>query len=781
MSGLQTIEGLISNLDTSSIISAIMKAEREPVTLLEEDLAKKTNQVAAYQAVLAKFLALQTNSAQLKDAGSFNKTSVNVSDSDVLTATAKERVASGTYSIRVLSLAKSHQLASQGYGSASEESFGTGTIKLSVGNASLKTIDIKEGNNSLIGIKNAINNANVGITASIINDGSSSNAYRLLLTSNKSGAVNDINFEVSLSGGETLDLTNSSFDSPEELSFSAGSTSNVTLGATASYTGSNNKTYTFTVGGAGKQTIGTDNITINWTDGTNSGSILVTQADTEYELLGDGSDGLKLMFSSGDLVAGDTFQVQTFAPLLQAASDARIAIGADDGEQGSAITINSSTNTFDSVISGLSVEVKKVSEPGTSVTINTTIDVDAVQSMISDFIDRYNAIMEYVDEQNTYHEDSEDAGALFSDLSLQVMQSSLRAAATSVVAGLTGEINMLASIGIRSNADGLLKIADASALTNAIRNNYEDIVRLFTDSGKSSSSYIEFLSANEKTVAGEYEVEITQAATKGYLQGLTIANPSVTPLTLTDSNNLLKFRVDGLVSGDLALTAKTYNTGEELADEIQTRINADSKLGDRGITVEWVDLGNTGYLKITSGSYGSKSKVEAYMSIANTAFSALGLSNGMVKAGLDVAGTINGETATGSGQILTGKEGNNNTEGLRIKVSLTSGDLASGAEGTISVVKGLASKVDETLERITDSVDGSIARRIAAINEQMENIKDQIENWDERLAKRQEYLYEKFAAMEEALSEYQTAGTYLEAQLKSITNNYSLTGNSGDD
>ncbi len=770
MAGSQTIEGLMSNLDITSIVNTIITAERQPVTLLEADKALRSNQVAAYQAALAKFLALKTNSALLMKESSFNKTSINVSDETVLSATASERVAPGTYNLRVLSLARNHQLATQGFDNASASMLGTGTIKLSVGNASQTTLTIDSSNNSLLGIKNAINNAHIGITASIINDGTTSKSYRLLLTSDKTGAVNDINSEISLSGGEAIDLTNSSFDVPEELSFSTGSTSNISLGSTATYTGNQNKTYTFTIGGSGAQTIGSDNITINWSDGTNSGSILATQSDTEYELTGAGSEGLKLTFSAGDLVAGDTFQVQTFAPLLQAASDAQIAIGADSGNPGSAIVINSATNEFDTVIPGMEISVKKISEPSTSVTIKTDIDTAAVKQMISDYIDRYNDVMKFVDEQNTYNTNTKEAGVLFSDFSLQVMQTSLRSATTSIVSGLQDGIKNLAAIGIRSDADGRLTISNSALLLDSIKNDYDNVIKLFTDSGESNSSMIEFLSAGQKTVAGkDFDIEITQAATQGSLQGATIADPSASPLTLTDSNNVLKFRIDGIISSDLVLSARTYNSGEELANEIQTRINADSKINSRGINVEWVDLGNTGYLKITGGSYGSKSKVEIYTAATNTAYNTLGLSGGLSRAGIDVAGTINGETATGSGQILTGNKGNHNTEDLKLKVTLTSHDIMSGAEGIITVAKGLASQVDKTLDSITKSIDGSIARRVSALNDQIENLTKQIDDYDKRLAARKEDLLAQFNAMEEALAQYKTESSYLTSQLSSLT------------
>ncbi len=781
MPGSNSIQGLASDLDIKSIVDSMITYERVPVTFMEQDKEFKTQQVAAYQAILAKFVALQSQVSLMKRESSFNKASISVSDESVLTAAAGDKIMPGSYNLRVLSLARNHQLASQGFDDATTTSFGTGYIRLSVGDASPTTINIEPGNNSLLGIKEAINNADVGITATIINDGSSSNPYRLLLTADKTGAVNDINFEVSLNGGDTLDFINSSFDTPEEVSFSTGSTSNVSLGSSASYTGTENKVYTFTVDGSGTQTVGSDNITINWTvDGVNYESILVTQADAEYELVGDGADGLRLSFSAGDLVAGDTFQVTAFSPLVQSAADARIAVGSDGIGGGSPIVINSQSNEFKDVLPGLTVNVKKINDPGESVTISSAIDSSAVKTMISDMIDDYNGVMDFINGQFTYDQEKAESGVLFADYSLQVMQSTVRSTTTQHIRGLNSIASSLSAIGIRSDADGKLMIANSSTLMNAIEKHTDDLVKLFIDSGASSSPFIEFISASVGTKPGDdYDVEISQAATKGFFQGAGIADPALSPLTLDATNNVLKIIVDGTVSEDLVLSERTYNSGAELAREIQTRIDADAKLGNKGVKAEWVDIGGQGYLKITSGTYGSASKVEMVSSVANSGLAALGLGTGMLHIGTDVEGTINGENATGKGQVLTGDEDNPTTDGLKIKVTFSPDQLGTGVEGTVSVVKGLASRMNETLDNITKSIDGSIARRTSSLNKQIDAITRQIDDYDARLETRREDLYNQFLAMEDALSQYQSEGTYLTAQLNSLSSNWKLpAGNS---
>ena len=775
MPGTQSIEGLASNLDISSIVDSILSYEEIPVTYLENDKAYKTQQAAAYNAVLAKFIALQTQVDLLRKETSFDKAEINISDETILSATANDRVSSGSYSLRVLSLAQNHQLASQGVDDATGNIFGTGTIKLSIGQSSLTTINIESGNNNLVAIKDAINSANVGVTASIINDGSSSKPYRLLLTADKTGAINKINLETSLSGGTALDFVNNAFDSPESLATSAATTSQISLGTTASFGGRENKIYRFTVEGNGTQTVGSDIITINWTDGTHSGSVLVTQGDTEVELTGEGSDGLKLSFSQGDLTAGDTFQVATFAPLLQEAADAQVAIGGGGGNGGSPIVINSQTNEFKDVIAGVTLNVKKTTDPGSIVTLSTDIDTEAIKTMVDDFVTKYNDVMDFIDNQFKYNADTKESGVLFAEYSLQVMQSTLRTSSTLAINELRGEINSLASIGIRSGANGKLSTVNSAKLLDSIGNDFDNLVKLFTDSAVSSSPFIEFIAASDKTIPGSnYDVEITQAATRGFFQGMAINDPALSPITLDGTNNVLKLQVDGVLSGNLVLSERTYNSGADLAREIQTRIDSDGKVGGKDVTVEWVDLASSGYLKITSGSFGSKSRIQIDAAVPNSAFSILGLAAGTINPGRDVEGTINGEKATGKGQVLTGNEGNRTTDGLKLKIMFTANQLiAGGPEGTLSFTQGLATKMDKALESITKSIDGSIARRTSSLNKQIESITKQIEDYNKRLEKRREDLYEEFQAMEDALAQYQSVGSYLTSQLENVSNNWS--------
>ena len=779
MAGLTSIDGLTSGLNTTEIINALITAERQPAVLMENEQAEKTNIITALKALQAKLLALSTTTTRLSQRTAFDSYSVNVSDDSYLSATANGRVATGSYDLQVQSVARNHQIASQGFADQSQAILGTGTITIGVGSGSPRTITIDSSNNSLVGIARAINNARIGVTASVVNDGSTSNPYRLILTSAKTGLSSKITFSANLVGQNALNFSTALFDVPEKVSFNSASTAAVSLGPTASYTGGANKLYTFTVAGTGSASVGTDNVTLNWSDGTNSGSIIVSQADSEVELVGAGADGLKLSLSSGLLHGGDSFQIGTFAPLLQEASNARITLGSTGGA-GSPITVASETNSFKNVINGLTIDVAKVTEPNTSINVRTDVDVSKIKQTITDFITQYNDIIDYIDKQNTYNQETKESGVLFGEYSLQSMQSSMRTIISSRITGIDSEYNQLAMLGIRTGLDGKLSIKDSSRLEKAIRENLDDVVNVFTNSGNTSSDSIRFVSAGAKTKSGvTYNVDITQAATQGRFDGGGIADPATSPLTLTESNNRLKFSVDGLESNEIVLTAKTYMTSAELVSEIQSRINSDSRIGNRGLIVSWESTSSsTGRLVLTSSSYGSKSRVNTITSIGNSALVTLGLASGVSREGLDVAGRINGEAATGTGQTLVGNEKNATTDGLKLQILLTADQLRDGTDGTVTLAKGVAAKMNDTVSSLTATGQGLMDRRIKAYQNQVTDLANRVADFDKRLEARRESLKRQFYAMEQALANFNSIGSYLTSQIESVNRNWNMGRNS---
>lgn len=179
--------GLASGLDTNSIVSQLMRLERMPINQLEADKTWMNNRLAAFTDLDSRMKSFLDSIENLGNADTLKKRSVNLSSNDHLTASVSSAAMIGTsYQVEVISLAQVQKSVSgSGFADRESNSFNTGTIQITVGNEN-HTIDITSENNSLNGIVAAINAANLGVRAAIINDGSNTGSppapYRLVLT-----------------------------------------------------------------------------------------------------------------------------------------------------------------------------------------------------------------------------------------------------------------------------------------------------------------------------------------------------------------------------------------------------------------------------------------------------------------------------------------------------------------------------------------------------------------------------------------------------------------------
>lgn len=190
--------GIASGLDVNGIISKLMELERQPLNRLTTKEANYNAKLTAYGSIKGALSSLQVAAASLAATTTFNSKSVAVSDATVVTASASSAAAAGSYTLSVTQLAKFHTLRSTTNYAATTDTFNTGTLAISVGGGSAVNVTIDSSNNTLAGIRQAINGANAGVTATILNDGTTN---RLVLTSATSGAVGSIAVAVTDSGG----------------------------------------------------------------------------------------------------------------------------------------------------------------------------------------------------------------------------------------------------------------------------------------------------------------------------------------------------------------------------------------------------------------------------------------------------------------------------------------------------------------------------------------------------------------------------------------------------
>jgi flagellar hook-associated protein 2 len=139
-----------------------------------------------------------------------------------------------------------------------------------------------------------------------------------------------------------------------------------------------------------------------------------------------------------------------------------------------------------------------------------------------------------------------------------------------------------------------------------------------------------------------------------------------------------------------------------------------------------------------------------------------------ITAGVDVAGTINGEAATGSGQVLSGNSGDANVDGLVIKYT----GSATGSIGTVKLTLGVAELFDRALFDMTDSFDGYIAFKQESLQDSIDSYTTQIEEMEARLERKREQLLNSFIKMELALQKIQSQSSWLAGQLTAASSGW---------
>jgi flagellar hook-associated protein 2 len=218
---------LISNqIDVNSIVTGLMNLERQPINSLQSQVKELQSKNSAYQNLNTKLSALsdKTNTILFGDANApyvkpysyadrlsksiFAKCTITSSDSDKVTATASNVNIGGSYALTVSNLAKAQSSQSTGFADKDTTRIGTGTLTITKGDENPVSIAITSSNNTLEGLQSAINSAKLGITATVVNDGSAS-PYKLMLSSNETGTANAFTISTSLSGGAAISFSES--------------------------------------------------------------------------------------------------------------------------------------------------------------------------------------------------------------------------------------------------------------------------------------------------------------------------------------------------------------------------------------------------------------------------------------------------------------------------------------------------------------------------------------------------------------------------------------------
>ena len=211
------VGGLVSGLDTNSMIEQLLELEREPIVKLQQKEADYQVELTAYGSLKGVLSSLRTTVEALDSASIFTGFSAVSGNPDLFGASADENATSGSYDIAVQQLAEVHKLASGGFSEG--EYVGEGTLHLKIGNGSTTDIDVSA-THTIADVAQAINDAEAGVRAGVIFDGTD---YFLTLAAENTGAENVINLTVT----DTGDTNDTDMNGISRLVYDAGVTENL--------------------------------------------------------------------------------------------------------------------------------------------------------------------------------------------------------------------------------------------------------------------------------------------------------------------------------------------------------------------------------------------------------------------------------------------------------------------------------------------------------------------------------------------------------------------------
>ncbi len=570
--------GLASGIDTSSLITGILAIQQQQITNLQTKVKSITAQQTAFDAVESDILDLQNQTTALSQSvnGAFDGSTATPSDPTLVTAAAGSGATPGVYSFTINHLAQPEQVASQGF-AVPTSAIAQGVYQIRVGTGTTTSITIDSTNDTLQGLASAINNASGDVTASVVNDGSSSGGqpYQLLLTSNVSGAANTVSVAFIPGAG--------SGTTPNFISTVAGASNTSTASfssnaGSASYTGATNNTYTFTVANGGNVSGGA--VTLNYTDstGANTGTITLNGNGTYQNV----AQGLQIAVGPGTLTTGDTFTVTPSISTVQQATDASLSIGSGAG----ALTITNDSNTVNNLINGVTLNLLSAN-PSEPVSVTVANNTTAATTAIQNFVTSYNTLISAVNTQTAYNATTQTGGELLGDSDVTSIMNQISSAVNGVVAGLGPQINNLSAIGVTVNSDGTLSL-DSTTLSQALSGQlpgvtYANVKQLFALVGQSSNNGVQFLLGTDNTQASAtpYQLNITQAATQGSIASSQALNSTT---SIGSGTNTLILDVNGQTSDPLTLATGNY-TPQQIVEQLQNLINNDAALSGNQVVV----------------------------------------------------------------------------------------------------------------------------------------------------------------------------------------------------
>jgi flagellar hook-associated protein 2 len=794
-----TLSGLSSGIDDSQVIAELMEVNQVPQQQLQTQLNSASTVLGSYEKLTSDIATLQSVSDTLESPSGWQAWIPDSTTQDA-TATVGTGAIGGSITFSVDSLAQADSMISSGNVSSessqvtsgpllvaagggalgigtlasTELSVGSHTIavtqasagaSLTAGGAPATSTTITSGSNDTLdydldgqsesltiaaGTYNATDLAaavqtasNGALTASISSSGDmvltttaqgsatslqvtgGTAATALGFSSTPTSTTNGTDGIVTVDGVSN-DLNNFSPNSPVTLNGANGST------VTATFTGP------LSVGSMTAAEVNTGNGSLSSVvEAINSAGVGLSAS-----AISTGTNQYNLSVQATSSGADNTVNIATNAfseigqlTTVTAAANAQITVGNGPG----AFTVTNNSNDINGLMPGVTIDLQEA-DPDEPTTISLQPDGQTMATTVQTLVTAANQLITDLNTATAFTPGSGTsagtAGPLLGDPTAEGLLSSVLGA----LSGSTGtnSAGSAGLVGLTMNTDGTMTF-DSATFAAAYDANPTAVANSFMGGGSSSSPLMSFYESTDATVPDQYNVAVTQAATQATDTGTAVSGGVVsTPETLTISS--------GTSTADYTTTA-----GESLSD-IAAGLN--EAFANAGIGVN-AAVPN-GVLSLNSMAYGSASQFTVTSTASGAGTTGLASSAGTLQTftGTDVQGTINGQAATGVGQLLQGATGSS-AQGLLVLVSATQAQLSAAGgstAGTIDYSPGIAQSLANVAYAAGNPNDGTLVNAIAGQQSTMSTLSTEIAAWNPILQQQETQLTDQYTAMETSLA-----------------------------
>lgn len=735
-----SVGGLASGLDTQSIVSQLLELERRPIAQLERKVAELTASQGRYTGLSPAVDGVRAAARAMANRSNLDQPKVTNSN-DGVSVSATAQAAIGSYDLVIDQLAQAGRRGSQGFDATEAVAAGAGTFAVRAGATGAVISVSVDASTTLQDVANAINAQNGDVSAAVVNDGTATKSQRLVLTSNRTGQ----DFDVDIVTNETDLVFDATTIEAVAVSTSNSSAYMGTVTSSGTYTGTNSKTFIVEIMSGGAAGVATYRVSSDGgrTFDDNGGSGYTTS--TVAAALGGAGEGVELAFSdSGTLTAGDRFTVDVTAPVLQEAQDAVFTLNG--------IQQTRAINTVADTIEGLTLELNEA-DAGKVLRFSVQKNDDAIVNAVKGMVEAYNEVFDTIRKQQTFDPSTNTGGPLLGDRTANGILSELRRALTRPADNVQSGPRRLLDLGIGSSAESGQIGLDESKLRELLRTDREGVLNLLTSNATGSVDELEVTTRPGSVPFGNYSVTVTTPPEKARLT----AGASFTSLTADETLSFSFSRNQSEDTPDVDDFTVTLTLGSTPAQVVQ---QLNSRFATQGVGLVASESG--GVITVESDDYGADYFVSVFSDRAAGAGTTQFGTATSSSTGVDIAGLINGNAASGTGALLSSSTGP--TDGLVVRYT----GVDTGVVGTLALTSGIGDLFTQAADRINSGEDSILGVKNESLQDQIDRLNDQISRKNAQIGRTQTRLEREFANLEVTLAQLQSQATFLTNQLAQL-------------